>query len=53
MSDEKLTPSVLYTTEGEESKKKTEQELNAPDPEISVAEDILAKHTKKEADENP
>ena len=53
MTDEKLTPSVLYTTEGEESKKKTEQELNAPDPELSVAEDILAKHTKKEADENP
>lgn len=47
MQEEKLTPSILYTTEGEESKKKLEAELNVPDPELSVAEEILAKNTKR------
>lgn len=46
MPDEKLTPSVLYTIEAEESKKKLEAELEVPDPELSVAEDILDKNTK-------
>jgi len=41
MSDKKLTPSVLYTTEAEESKKKTDEELNVPDPEKSEAEEII------------
>lgn len=44
MSDEKLTPSILYTTEAEESKEKTEAELNVPDPEKSEAEEIIKKN---------
>ena len=48
MTDEKLTPSILYTTEAEESKKKTDQEINAPDPEISLARDIIEENTKEE-----
>ena len=47
MPDEKLTPSVLYTIEAEESKKKLEAELDVPDPKLSVAEEILAKNTKR------
>ena len=50
MQDEKLTPSILYTTEGEESKKKLEDELNVPDPELSVAEEILAKNEVEDKD---
>ena len=34
----KVAPSVLYTTEAEESKKKTEEELEVPDPEQTLAE---------------
>lgn len=45
MPDEKLIPSILYTTEGEESKKKTEEELNCEDPEKSLAEEIIKKNT--------
>ena len=41
MSDEKLNPSVLYTTEAEESKKKTEGELTVPDPDEDEARKIL------------
>ncbi len=41
MSDEKLTPSVLYTIEAEESKKKTDEELDMPDPEKAAAEEII------------
>ncbi len=41
MSEEKLTPSILYTTEAEESKKKTEEELNVPDPDNITAEQII------------
>ena len=37
MSDEKLTPSILYTTEAKESKKKSDEELNTPDPEGTIA----------------
>ena len=44
MSNKKLTPSLLYTTEGEESKEKTEAELNVPDPEASEAEEIIKKN---------
>ena len=46
MSDKKLTPSVLYTTEAEESKKKTEDELNTPDPEKSIAKEIIDENTQ-------
>ena len=45
MSDKKLTPSILYTTEAEESKKKSEEELNTPDPEKETAESILQENT--------
>jgi len=41
MSDEKLTPSILYTTEAEESKKKSEEELDAEDPEKVEAAKII------------
>jgi len=44
MSNKKLTTSILYTTEAEESKKKTEAELNVPDPEVSEAEEIIKKN---------
>ena len=43
--DGKLTPSVLYTTEAEESKKKTDDELAVPDPEKSEAEKIIKANT--------
>ena len=46
MSDEKLTPSVLYTTEAEESKKKTDEELNADDPDETRAEEIINENTQ-------
>ena len=39
--DGKLIPSLLYTTEAEESKKKTDDELDVPDPEKSEAEEII------------
>lgn len=45
MPDEKLTPSVLYTTEAEESKKKTEEELQTPDPDKSTAEKLIEANT--------
>ena len=45
MSDEKLTPSLLYTTEAEESKKKTEEELQTPDPDKSTAEKLIKANT--------
>ena len=45
MPDEKLTPSVLYTTEAEESKKKTEEELQTPDPDKSTAEKLIKANT--------
>ena len=41
MPDEKLIPSILYTTEAEESKKKTEEELQVPDPDETTAEQII------------
>ena len=44
MPEEKLTPSILYTTEAEESKKKTDEELNVPDPEKLEAEEIIKKN---------
>jgi hypothetical protein len=47
MSDEKLTPSVLYTTEAEESKKKTDEELNVPDPDEAAAEEIINENTQR------
>ena len=50
MSDEKLTPSILYTTEAEESKKKTEEELNVPDPDEDEAEKIIKANS---CDDNP
>ena len=40
-ADGKLTPSVLYTTEAEESKKKSEEELNIPDPDSDEAAKII------------
>jgi hypothetical protein len=43
MPEEKLTPSILYTTEAEESKKKAEEELNSPDPEEAIAVEIINK----------
>ena len=48
MSEKKLTPSILYTTEAEESKKKTDEELNIPDPERTVADSIIAENIKEE-----
>ena len=47
-ADGKLTPSVLYTTEAEESKKKTDEELKVPDPEPTEAQRILAENSVKE-----
>ena len=47
MSDKKLTPSILYTTEAEESKKKSEEELNTPDPDSDEAADIIAANIKE------
>jgi len=47
-ADGKLTPSVLYTTEAEESKEKTDAELKIPDPEPSEAQRILAENSVKE-----
>tara|TARA_Y100001968_G_C18875454_1_gene489249 strand:- start:367 stop:510 length:144 start_codon:yes stop_codon:yes gene_type:complete len=47
MSEEKLTPSVLYTTEAEESKKKTEKELGVEDPDKATAEEILERNKKQ------
>tara|TARA_Y100001963_G_C6672852_1_gene395936 strand:- start:149 stop:346 length:198 start_codon:yes stop_codon:yes gene_type:complete len=47
-ADGKLTPSVLYTTEAEESKKKTEAELNIPDPDKEDGERIIAENSAKE-----
>jgi hypothetical protein len=41
MPDEKLTPSVLYTTEAEESKKKSEEDLKVPDPDKKTADKII------------
>ena len=41
MPEEKLTPSILYTTEAEESKKKSEEELNVPDPDEKTAESAI------------
>ena len=48
MTDEKLVPSVLYTTEAEESKKRTEEELMVPDP--VDADEAVAKLLDKEKD---
>ena len=48
MSDEKLTPSILYTTEAEESKKKSDDELSIEDPDSTSAEQIIKDNTKKE-----
>ena len=45
MSDEKLTPSILYTTEAKESKEKTEDELSTPDPEITIAWSAIKDNT--------
>jgi|TARA_Y100001938_G_scaffold150831_1_gene243680 hypothetical protein len=45
MSDEKLTPSVLYTTEAKESKKKTDEELSTPDPEVTIAWSAIRDNT--------
>jgi len=45
-ADGKLTPSVLYTTEASESKKKSEDDLIAPDPDADDAADIIAANTK-------
>ena len=48
MSEEKLTPSVLYTTEAEESKEKTEKELSVEDPDRATAAEILEKNREPE-----
>ncbi len=48
MPEEKLTPSILYTTEAEESKKKTEEELETPDPEESIARKIIEENTAQD-----
>ena len=47
MPDEKLTPSILYTIEGEESKKKTEEELGVEDPDNTTAKEIIKKNSCK------
>ena len=49
MPDEKLTPSLLYTTEAEESKKKTEEELATPDPDSATAEQIINEFVRRRA----
>ncbi len=48
MSEEKLTPSILYTTEAEESKKKAEEEMDIPDPEDETAAEIILKFKQEE-----
>ena len=48
MPDEKLTPSILYTTEAEESKKKTEEELKCPDPDEEEARKIIEANASDE-----
>ncbi len=51
MPDEKLTPSVLYTTEAKESKKKTEEELTVPDPDENIAEQIIKANSRDDEKE--
>ena len=46
MSDTKLTPSILYTTEAEESKKKSEEEMEVPDPDDATGIDIIESNKK-------
>ena len=48
VSNEKLTPSILYTSEAEESKQKTEEELENEDPESSEAQRIIDKNSSKD-----
>tara|TARA_E500000331_G_scaffold324950_1_gene341693 strand:+ start:3560 stop:3709 length:150 start_codon:yes stop_codon:yes gene_type:complete len=48
MPEEKLTPSILYTTEAEESKEKTEKELGVEDPDKVTAEEILERNKQQE-----
>ena len=45
MSDEKLTPSILYTTEAEESKKKSDDDLSVEDPDEATAEKIIKENS--------
>jgi hypothetical protein len=52
MSEQKLTPSVLYTTEGEESKKKSEEELSIPDPDVDKAKGIIDANTTQGGEGN-
>jgi len=47
MTEEKLTPSILYTTEAEESKEKTEKELSVEDPDKATAQEILERNKKQ------
>jgi len=46
MTDEKLTPSILYTTEAEESKKKSDEDLEIPDPDDETGIDIIESNKK-------
>ena len=46
--DGKLTPSLLYTTEAEESKKKTEEDLSAPDPDKEEAAEIIKANIRED-----
>jgi hypothetical protein len=53
VSDEKLTPSILYTTEAEESKKKSEEELDVEDPEKAEAAKIIQENVISETSPQP
>ena len=48
MVNEKLTPSILYTSEAEESKQKTDEELDNEDPESSEAQRIIDKNVSED-----
>ena len=48
MSDEKLTPSILYTTEAEESKKKSDDDLSVEDPDEATAERIIRENSSSD-----
>jgi len=49
VSNEKLTPSILYTSEAEESKQKTEDELEIEDPDIAEAKKIIDANLSEDA----
>ena len=49
--DGKLTPSLLYTIEAEESKKKSEEDLSTPDPDKPEAQEIIKANIREDKTE--